>query len=244
MTNGSPSRSQARLTTGVCSHRARRLPTAQGHAGGADTGPFPAGIQERREKGSSGAAATTPRTGQTACRRNEGQRFSDGRSLSDPYRIYPGGCWSFLIPMELTWMGPARATNTKAATTMLSTMSQARPRPAEAAEQRSVADRGATHPAEASRGDSQQDHHQAEASRPQEPVVELPSGLPVAASFASGLLTAHLPGRLHRRRFRRLRGVEFVEPAPTSGLRNDARHAKSRAILSEDPSTSTGEAPS
>jgi two-component SAPR family response regulator len=64
-----------------------------------------------------------------------------------------------------------------------------------------------------------------EAYRSPEPVIELPSGLLVAASFASGLLTAHLVGRLHRRRSRRLRGVESVEPAPIPDLIHDLRRA-------------------
>jgi hypothetical protein len=50
---------------------------------------------------------------------------------------------------------------------------------------------------------------------PRRPVVRLPSGILVATSFASGLLTAHLLGRLRQRRSRRISEVEPPEqPQP------------------------------
>ena len=54
------------------------------HAGGADAGPFPADIQERQEKGSSGAAASTPRRGQTACRQTYEIFAGSWGSWADP----------------------------------------------------------------------------------------------------------------------------------------------------------------
>jgi DNA-binding SARP family transcriptional activator len=55
--------------------------------------------------------------------------------------------------------------------------------------------------------------------------LQIPSGLLVAASFASGLLTAFLLGRLHGRRSRRLSGVAAVEPSDTPELIQDLRRA-------------------
>ncbi len=56
-------------------------------------------------------------------------------------------------------------------------------------------------------------------------MVQIPSGLLVAASFASGLLTAHLLGRLHRRRSRRLSGASSVQRVETPELIHDLRRA-------------------
>jgi DNA-binding SARP family transcriptional activator len=63
-----------------------------------------------------------------------------------------------------------------------------------------------------------------EIERPTKPVLHLPSGLSVAASFASGMLTAHLLGRLHRRRSRRVAEPERHEP-PEPALTEDLRRA-------------------
>ena len=152
-------------------------------------------------------------------RLNEGRGFSDGRSLSDPYLIYPG--WVLELPdggagARHVGQGGQEHHDHGGLTVEASTS----PQP-------SVESLPAEPPAPHvwSPGDAQEEEDHSFGS--QEPAVELPSGLLVAASFASGLLTAHLVGRLHRRRSRRLSGVESIEPAPTPNLIRELRRAGS-----------------
>jgi DNA-binding SARP family transcriptional activator len=67
------------------------------------------------------------------------------------------------------------------------------------------------------------DADEAETPKTPAPAIEIPSGLLVAASFASGLLTAHLLGKLHRRRVRRLSEASSIEPPVTPELIHDLR---------------------
>ena len=152
---------------------------------------------------------------------NEGRQFSGGGSLTDPHLIYPG--WVLELPNrdgadrpDGHQQGHERPSDHRPTEAVSSTPEPSREAMSPTAESPTQ---------EQSRSDPQQDEDQVEASQPQEPTVELPSGLLVAASFASGLLTAHLLGRLHRRRSRRLAGIESVEPALTPDLIGDLRRA-------------------
>jgi DNA-binding SARP family transcriptional activator len=151
-------------------------------------------------------------------RLNEGKQFSDGRSLTDPHLIYPG--WVLDLPEERR--APADTgeherpsdEEHKASNSPPPTRSPRPTRtfesPTEQLEVEPSADVEAEEPGPPARAD---------------PAVQIPSGLLVAASFASGLLTAHLLGRLHRRRSRRLSGVASVEPSDAPELIQDLRRA-------------------
>lgn len=156
-------------------------------------------------------------------RLNEGTRFSDGRSLTDPHLIYPG--WVLELPKA--GEAPAHAEH-QDGHEQRTIEGQAEPNgssPAPPSEGRTAASESPT-PHTQSVSDSGQDgDQQTEPSPSPDSTVELPSGLLVAASFASGLLTAHLLGRLHRRRSRRLTGIGSVEPSAAPDLIRDLRRA-------------------
>jgi LysM repeat protein len=154
-------------------------------------------------------------------RLNEGRRFHDGRSLTDPRLIYPG--WVLDLPDEHRpsprpeGTGEEEDSSDQKNTTPTSPPPTASPTPIQASES------PARHvPPEPDPG---VEADEPEASVPGRPALEIPSGLLVAASFASGLLTAHLLGRLHRRRSRRLSGVASVEPSAAPELIHDLRRA-------------------
>jgi two-component SAPR family response regulator len=162
-------------------------------------------------------------------RLNEGTRFSEGRSLTDPHLIYPG--WVLELPRadetpahaghqdkheRRTTKGPAEPDGSSSAP------------PSEGGTPASKSPTPHTQPV----SDSGQDDDQTEPSPSPDSTVELPSGLLVAASFASGLLTAHLLGRLHRRRSRRLTGIGSVEPSVTPDLISDLRRAGASEMAS------------
>jgi DNA-binding SARP family transcriptional activator len=155
-------------------------------------------------------------------RLNEGTRFFDGRSLTDPHLIYPG--WVLELPK--TGEAPVHAVHqdTHERRTIEGPAAPNEPSPAQPTEERTPASESPT-PHAQPESDSGQDDDQTEPSPSPEPTVELPSGLLAAASFASGLLTAHLLGRLHRRRSRRLTGIGSVEPSATPDLIRDLRRA-------------------
>jgi two-component SAPR family response regulator/LysM repeat protein len=161
-------------------------------------------------------------------RLNEGRRYADGRSLTNPHLIYPG--WVLELPK--TNEAPVHAGHQAgherrtAGGSEPATSSSAPPSkgPTPATESPTPAIESPTPPI-APGSDSGQDEDQTENLPSPEPTVELPSGILVAASFASGLLTAHLLGRLHRRRLRRLTGVESVEPSATPDLIHDLRRS-------------------
>ncbi len=156
-------------------------------------------------------------------RLNEGRRFSDGRSLTDPHLIFTD--WVLELPKASEVLahaghrdGPERRT----------IEGQAEPNgssPAPPSEGRTAASESPTPHTQPVSGSGQDDDQQAEPSPSPDSTVELPSGLLVAASFASGLLTAHLLGRLHRRRSRRLTGIGSVESSVTPDLIRDLRRA-------------------
>lgn len=154
-------------------------------------------------------------------RLNEGRRFHDGRSLTDPRLIYPG--WVLDLPDEHRpsprpeGTGEEGESSDQKNTTPTSLPATVSPTPIQASES------PARHvPPEPDPG---VEADEPETSVPGKPALEIPPGLLVAASFASGLLTAHLLGRLHRRRSRRLSGVASVEPSATPELIHDLRRA-------------------
>jgi DNA-binding SARP family transcriptional activator len=151
-------------------------------------------------------------------RLNEGKQFLDGRSLTDSHLIRPG--WVLDLPEERR--DPAETDEHErhsdeeheASNSSPPTRS---PRPTRTFES----------PTEQVEAEPSSDVEADESgpSAPAAPALRIPSGLLVAASFASGLLTAHLLGRLHRRRTRRLSGIASVEPSDTPGLIQNLRRA-------------------
>jgi DNA-binding SARP family transcriptional activator/LysM repeat protein len=159
---------------------------------------------------------------------NEGRRFHDGRSLTDPRLIYPG--WVLELPdvhqpsehpADLDEDGPF---STEAHPAPTSPSPTASPSPVR------VSDRSPEPIQEDA--DSEPETDDADTLAPAGPALQIPSGLLVAASFASGLLTAHLLGRLHRRRSRRLSGASSVEPVDTPELIHDLRRAGASEMAS------------
>jgi DNA-binding SARP family transcriptional activator len=151
-------------------------------------------------------------------RLNDGKQFSDGRSLTDPHLIRTG--WVLDLPEERR--DPADTGEHERPSDEEHEGSNSPPptrsprptrtfeSPTKQVEAEPSADAGADEPGP---------------SAPSDPALQIPSGLLVAASFASGLLTAHLLGRLHRRRSRRLSGAASVEPSDTPELIQDLRRA-------------------
>jgi hypothetical protein len=140
---------------------------------------------------------------------NEGKCFPDGRCLTDPHLIHPG--WV----LEL----PAAEDGRRDRVEKDRPDGRERPRPSVTATPTAVPDSAASPlprqspaPAESEEDDPPEISEDTQSGPSTEPVLHLPSGVVVAASFASGLLTAHLIGRLHRRRARRLSAPEPAEP--------------------------------
>jgi len=154
-------------------------------------------------------------------RLNEGRRFPDGRSLTDPHLIYPG--WVLDLPDEHRpsphpeGMGENERPSDRDHVTPTPPPPTRSPRPIRTYEPPTQ------HVPPEPESDLEAD--EPGTSAPGNPALEIPSGLLVAASFASGLLTGHLLGRLHRRRSRRLSGVASVEPSVTPELIHDLRRA-------------------
>jgi DNA-binding SARP family transcriptional activator len=153
-------------------------------------------------------------------RLNEGRRFSDSGTLTHPHLIRPG--WVLDLPGDRTTQlqddgvenepSPGRTP-----VTPISPSPTATPSPIPSSESTAEpTQQGADREAETD---------DPETPATTAPVLKLPSGLLVAASFASGLLTAHLLGRLHRRRSRRLSGVSSVEPVDIPDLIHDLRRS-------------------
>jgi len=157
-------------------------------------------------------------------RLNEGTRFSDGMSLTDPHLIYSG--WVLELPKTAEApVHDGRQAGQDRPTADGSGAPPATSSPAPPSEERTAASESPSPLTQPVSDSGQDDDQQAEPSPSPESTVELPSGLLVAASFASGLLTAHLLGRLHRRRSRRLTGIGAVEPTAAPDLIRDLRRA-------------------
>jgi DNA-binding SARP family transcriptional activator len=155
-------------------------------------------------------------------RLNQGTRFSDGRSLTDPHLIYPG--WVLELPTAREASGHAEHQDGHERRTIEGPAEPSGSSPAPPSEGRTPTSESPT-PHTQSVSQPRQDDDQTAPSPSPDSTVELPSGLLVAASFASGLLTAHLLGRLHRRRSRRLTGIGAVEPSAAPDLVRDLRRA-------------------
>jgi DNA-binding SARP family transcriptional activator len=154
-------------------------------------------------------------------RLNEGKRFPDGRSLTDPRLLLPG--WVLDLPSEIPppagrREGDGRADHAHEERVMQSRVSTT-PDPIPTPGHASSPEEGSAE------SDPDFDADEAPRSAAPEPALEIPSGLLVAASFASGLLTAHLLGKLHRRRARRLSEASSSEAPITPDLIRDLRRA-------------------
>jgi DNA-binding SARP family transcriptional activator len=134
---------------------------------------------------------------------NRGRRFRDGRSLTNPHLIYPG--WQLQLSRRDNGSADASENKPHANASPTATNSEMMPSiPSRKPPLIPTPENGGAQ--EPTRGDVSETHQaeQSEAERLRQPIIQLPSGLVVAASFASGILTAHLLGRLRERRSRRL----------------------------------------
>jgi DNA-binding SARP family transcriptional activator len=155
---------------------------------------------------------------------NLNTRFPDGRNLINPNLIYPG--WVLELPKS----GSESASSEREGP---SRDEEKRAPPAR--EIHHSTERMPTHRSPGAARGPDQPHHSPRAIESREegesespaarPALSLPSGLVVAASFASGLLTAHLLGRLRRRRSRRLTTSAPHEPPAPPELIQDLRRA-------------------
>lgn len=164
-------------------------------------------------------------------RLNKGERFTDGRRLEHPRWIEPG--WVLELPQKNGRPaggkrdGPREAPVVDQATSAPEQNSQA-------TEERSPAPSPSSdepEPKGSVDGERDPEADEPEAEPDARPVLRLPSGLAVAASFGSGMLTAHLLGRLHRRRLRRPLMPEPDEP-PEPPLAADIRRAGGEGMAS------------
>jgi DNA-binding SARP family transcriptional activator len=156
---------------------------------------------------------------------NVNRRFPDGRNLINPNLIYPG--WVLELPKgagELIPPEQHRPPQERSAPPGGETRQIPEPTPTYMAPTEAGKPDRAPPPSEhgTERGRGQGDGEESPAARPS---LSLPSGLVVAASFASGLLSAHLLGRLRRRRSRRLTASAQHEPQPPTDLIQDLRRA-------------------
>jgi DNA-binding SARP family transcriptional activator len=146
---------------------------------------------------------------------NRGRRFRDGRSLTNPHLIHPG--WRLEVSRrEKQASGSVQNKDHTDAPTSAPTPSE--PVTPILPEEPSVTPRPEIIPAADPTKEDTPDIPQVERpelERPKEPTLRLPSGLVVAASFASGLLTARVIARLRERRTRRLsKSAPPVAPEP------------------------------
>jgi DNA-binding SARP family transcriptional activator len=154
-------------------------------------------------------------------RLNEGKQFSDGRSLTDPHLIRTG--WVLDLPEERR--APAHPADRGEHERPSDEEHDTQNSPPPTRSPRPIRTFGS--PTEQVEAEPSADMEAEEPGPPAltDPALQIPSGLLVAASFASGLLTAHLLGRLHRRHSRRLSGVAAVQPSDTPELIQDLRRA-------------------
>jgi DNA-binding SARP family transcriptional activator len=151
-------------------------------------------------------------------RLNKDRSFANGHRLTNPHLIYPG--WVLALPDQgrrgPVLNGDSGDAPPAGSDTAHEDEQSAAPSPAASEE---VPPDGGNGP-EPSPEDFEQE--EPESHLPGQPAVRLPSGTVVAASFASGLLTAHLLSRLRQRRGRRVADAEppdLSEPALTADLR-------------------------
>lgn len=152
-------------------------------------------------------------------RLNQGKQFPDGRCFTDPHLIYAG--WVLELPgepSESTSRSERDGVNEPEAGQEPESLAPTPTPPPDPVE---------THipPTEPSQQEPDPDRETQEPTGSADPALRTPDGVLVAASFASGLLTAHLLGRLRRRHARRLSSPESVEPLPTPELIHDFRRA-------------------
>lgn len=134
---------------------------------------------------------------------NKGRSFPDGRVLTNPRLIRPG--WSLQLPMPKSEPSEAAVTAPVIDSSPQPThtvVSQPENRPSTRVQENATS-----------------------ADQIQSPVVELPSGTVIAASFASGLLAAQALGSMRRRRSRRVfeSGQSEEEPDFVLDLRRAVR---------------------
>jgi len=154
-------------------------------------------------------------------RLNEGRRFPDGRSLTDPQLIHPG--WVLELPNGHRHSPQPDGNGEEERDSDQEQVSPTSPPPTRSPAPIQSFESTTQHVPPESGPDEEAD--EPGTSAPRDPVLQIPPGLLVATSFASGLLTAHLLGRLRRRRSRRLSGVASVEPAAEPELIHDLRRA-------------------
>lgn len=123
---------------------------------------------------------------------NKGRSFPDGRTLTNPRLIRPG--WKLQLPLPRS--EPTEAVVTAAAI-------ESSPEPIQ-----TVVSQPET------RGSTRVQEHARSADQIQKPVVELPSGTVIAASFASGMLAAQALASMRRRRSRRVFDSGPIEEEP------------------------------
>jgi DNA-binding SARP family transcriptional activator len=158
---------------------------------------------------------------------NQGKRFADGRSLTNPRLIYPG--WVLDLPEERRASpGPENEGADECPSDLEHATSTSPPTPGSPAPTRTYASPTQHVSAEP---ESDLEPEEPEAPSPGNPALRVPSGLLVAASFASGLLTAHLLGKLRRRRSRQLSGMGSAEPSVTPELIRDLRRAGASEMM-------------
>jgi DNA-binding SARP family transcriptional activator len=156
---------------------------------------------------------------------NRGRHFHDGRTLTNPHLIHPG--WALELPKRGKEFSSLERGRTDDRGQDERESVQASPVVPEDPEQiRGDMSRADTpDPQPGSPAELEADQEEPEGRPGAQPAISLPSGLVVAASFASGLLTAHLLGRLRRRRSRRLSGAGPQEPLAPPELIQDLRRA-------------------
>jgi DNA-binding SARP family transcriptional activator len=153
-------------------------------------------------------------------RLNKDSRFADGRRLTNPHLVYPG--WVLVVPAEERTSGRSDRGDPEE---RLAEHGSAPEKGQSIAPSPTVSEevaRGGGDVAETTSSIEEPD--EIEPDVPRQPVVRLPSGIVVAASFASGLLAAHLLGRLRHRRSRRV--AEAAPSGPSEpALTDDLRRA-------------------
>jgi DNA-binding SARP family transcriptional activator/LysM repeat protein len=148
-------------------------------------------------------------------RLNKDRSFANGHRLTNPHLIYPG--WDLALPAQGRTSRVLNRDGGGAQADRGTAPEDEEPiAPSPAASEEGPPDGG--NGPEPSPEDFEQE--ESEPRLPRQSAIRLPSGIVVAASFASGLLTAHLLGRLRQRQGRRVADApDLSEPALTADLR-------------------------